>query len=68
MNLRRLMVCSTVSICLLSTASFAADRPRKNPFKGTPLAAPHHGPYSSVTKKPLAKTDRPVKKVHFWSR
>jgi hypothetical protein len=63
MNLHRLMVCSTVSICLLSTVSFAANRPRK-----TPLAAPHHGSYSTVTKKPVAKTDKPVKKVHFWNR
>jgi hypothetical protein len=68
MNLRRLIICSTVSICLLSSASFAANRPRKNPFKGTPLAAPHHGSYSTVTKKPVAKTDKPVKKVRFWNR
>jgi hypothetical protein len=56
------MVCTTVSISLLSIAAFATDR--KSPLRASPLAAPHHASYS----KPSVKAAKPVKKTHFWNK
>jgi hypothetical protein len=71
MKMRRLMICTTVGLCALSVAAFAADRSRKNPFKSTPLAAPHHGSITTGSKKISVRAAKPEKtapKNHFWNR
>ena len=69
MTMRRLMFCSMVVLCSLTVAAFA-EGSRKSPFRGSPLAAPHHGSMNASTKvnaKP-AKIEKVSKKSHFWNR
>jgi hypothetical protein len=67
MRLHRLIICTMVSISLLSTSAPALDHARNSPFKGSPLASPHHASYSKVSKAPAVKAEKPAKKAHFWS-
>ncbi len=72
MKSRRLMICTTVGFFALSLAAFAADGSRRSPFKGSPLAAPHHGAVTTAGSKKTSvkavKPEKTSKKGHFWNR